>query len=275
MFIQSLQSEVNQNKLEIILLKQKIQELTNLEQWIQVCEQNISTTLNLHQNYNIENYLDNFISASLLITKFQFRKWFTNIIIKIEDFTIEVSALIDSAADVNCIRPRSNSYQISHQNIGIHGLGQWPKSCSPIHTLKSHMPCICKNKECNQESFIVIKHLHYDLILGTPFLIKLQPFLVTYNEWQTKINGKHILFKFTQKPKKEYLKIQLMQSPYLKIFQPPKNFFKSIFPKTSKYISTSSWHIPHNPFCRRSVTMNNEGMGNALPSLPKGSPKNT
>lgn len=63
------------------------------------------------------------------------------------------------------------------------------------------MPCICKNKECNQESFIVIKHLHYDLILGTPFLIKLQPFLVTYNEWQTKINGKHILFNFTQKPK--------------------------------------------------------------------------
>lgn len=52
-----------------------------------------------------------------------------------------------------------------------------------------------------QASFTIIKNLQYDIILGTRFLIHIQPFLVNHFGIQTHINGKSILFEFLQKSK--------------------------------------------------------------------------
>lgn len=60
---------------------------------------------------------------------------------------------------------------------------------------------ICKNNEFIHELFIIIKHLQHDIILGAPFLLKIQPFQVTLDRLQTKISNKDVFFNFLQQPR--------------------------------------------------------------------------
>lgn len=64
---------------------------------------------------------------------------------------------------------------------------------------------ICKNNECILQSFIIINNLQYDVILGIPFLLKIQHFQVTHEGLQIKINNIDVFFKFLQPPRKSML----------------------------------------------------------------------
>ena len=56
---------------------------------------------------------------------------------------------------------------------------------------------VCKSGKCIQTSFAVTK----DVILGTPFLLKIQPFSVDTNGVHALTDDKRINFEFIESPR--------------------------------------------------------------------------
>ena len=132
----------------------------------------------------------NFIST---IDKVNFQKWYIRVTIKISDYSLNTIALLDSGADLNCISEGlipSQYYQKTKTKL-LNASGDRMGLDYRISNAS-----ICNSGICFKNSFVMIKELSQEVILGTPFLTQLYPFKVDRKGIHTKIIGERITFKF-------------------------------------------------------------------------------
>ena len=55
---------------------------------------------------------------------------------------------------------------------------------------------ICKNGICIKTSFLLVKNISHQIVLGTPFLTQLYPFQIDKKRLRDKYNNQEILFEF-------------------------------------------------------------------------------
>jgi len=109
------------------------------------------------------------------ISKITFQKWFSIVTLTVEDFSTNKVALIDSGADVNCIKkgiiPAKYCKKI---NEGLSSAIGTPLTIS----YKLHKGYIKNDGYCFKNMFFIVDNMASDLILGTPFLTQIYPFYV-------------------------------------------------------------------------------------------------
>ena len=135
--------------------------------------------------------LETFVNSMTIVQK---QRWYTKITLKINpDFQSTFIALIDSGADLNCIQE------------GLIPFVYFVKTSQRLSTtsndtlkvqykiLQGH---ICKNDICIKTSFLLVKNISHQIVLGTPFLTQLYPFSIDNQGLKTKYNNQEILFEF-------------------------------------------------------------------------------
>ena len=181
--LQDLQEEVKQIKIQIEELKlfnQNIDSrITNLEHQKEV--------LTSETNEDLET----FVHSMTIVQK---QRWYTKITLKINPSYQETFiALIDSGADLNCIQEElipTVYFVKTSQRLST-------ASNDPLKVqykiLQGH---ICKNGICVKTSFLLVKNISHQIVLGTPFLTQLYPFQIDSQGLRTKYNNQEILFEF-------------------------------------------------------------------------------
>ena len=118
----------------------------------------------------------------------QKQRWYTKITLKINpDFQLTFIALIDSRADLNYIQK------------GLIPTVYFVKTSQRLSTT-NNVPLkvqykipqghICKDGICIKTSFLLVKNINHQIVLGTPFLIQLYPFHIDSQDYKqpTKTN---------------------------------------------------------------------------------------
>ena len=181
--LQDLQEEVKQIKLQIEELKffnQNIDiRLTNLEHQKEV--------LTSETNEDLET----FVHSTTIVQK---QRWYTKITLKINpDYQATLIALIDSGADLNCIQEElipTVYFVKTSQRLST-------ASNDPLKVqYKIPQGHICKYGICIKTSFLLVKNISHQRVLGTPFLTQLYPFQIDKQGLKTKYNNQEILFEF-------------------------------------------------------------------------------
>ena len=134
------------------------------------------------------------------ISKITFQKWYSIVTLMVEDFTVNPIALIDSVADLNCIRKGVVPTKYCERtNEGLSSANGTPLTIS----YKFNKGYIKNNGYCFKHTFLIIDNITKDLILGTPFLTQIYPFYVNESGVHTKIMGKPISFNFLSAAKQK------------------------------------------------------------------------
>ena len=181
--LQDLQEEVKQIKIQIEELKlfnQNIDtRITNLEHQKEV--------LTSETNEDLET----FVHSMTIVQK---QRWYTKITLKINpDYQASFIALIDSRADLNFIQE------------GLIPTVYFVKPSQKLSTAsndplkvqyKIPQGHICKKGICIKTSFLLVKNISHQIVLGTPFLTQLYPFQIDSKGLRTKYNNQEILFEF-------------------------------------------------------------------------------
>ncbi|GAV56555.1 LOW QUALITY PROTEIN: hypothetical protein CFOL_v3_00097, partial [Cephalotus follicularis] len=146
-----------------------------------------------------------------LIERITYQKWHINITIVIQDFfKLQTIALIDSGAQMNCIKKLipTKFFEKTKQKLSTdNGDNLSVKfKISDVH--------ICNDCICIKQSFILVKDLDIGIILGQLFLEIIKLFKVKTKGITTKIFQRKILFAFNEKP---ITKINLLKT--LSIFK--------------------------------------------------------
>ena len=121
-------------------------------------------------------------------------KWLVTITLVVSDSEIhETTALLDSGADMNCIREGllPTSYFLKKaMNITV--------ANNKTVKIKYFLPkaFICNNDVCIETDFILVKDLSNPIILGTPFLRKLYPITITNEGLSAQLQGHPLMFKW-------------------------------------------------------------------------------
>ena len=108
--IQEIKKQIDQLKQENGQIKQKNEQIRNIIQYKQ--ENSTKTSNNKDLGIIIpdkQTPIESFINT---ISKIDFQRWYINVKVMIEDFEVEMIALIDLGADMNCIKKIINSYSI-------------------------------------------------------------------------------------------------------------------------------------------------------------------
>ena len=181
--LQDLQEEIKQIKVQIEEIKSFTQNiyfrLTTIE--------NQKEVLASETNEDLEPFVHS-------MTMVQKQRWYTKINLKINpDYQSIFIALIDSGADLNCIQegliPTVHFVKTS-QRLST-------ASNDPLKVqYKIPQGHICKNGICIKTSFLLVKNISHQIVLGTPFLTQLYPFQIDKKELRDKYNNQEILFEF-------------------------------------------------------------------------------
>lgn len=133
-----------------------------------------------------------------IIAPVTFQKWYVPIKIIIKnEIVVESIALVDSSADLNCIRK------------GLVPTKYFEKTTQSLNTAdgsklqinyKLTDTKICNQGICIESEFLQVKNLKQLVILGTPFLTMISPFNVDTNCIRTKILDQDIIFELTYTP---------------------------------------------------------------------------
>ena len=128
------------------------------------------------------------------MTIVQKQRWYTKITLKINpDYQSTYIALIDSGADLNYIQEGlipTVYFVKTFQRLST-------ASNDPLKVqYKIPQGHICKNGICIKTSFLLVKNISHQIVLGTPFLTQLYPFSVDSQGLRTKYNNQNILFEF-------------------------------------------------------------------------------
>ena len=109
------------------------------------------------------------------ISKITFQKWYSIVTLIVEDFSTNIVALIDSGADVNCIkRGIIPTKYCEKTNEGLSSANGTPLTIS----YKLNKGYIKNDGYCLENTFFIVDNMTNDLILGTPFLTQIYPFYV-------------------------------------------------------------------------------------------------
>ena len=128
------------------------------------------------------------------MTIVQKQRWYTKITLKINpDFQSTFIALIDSIPDLNCIQE------------GLIPTVYFVKTSQRLSTA-SNVPLkvqykipqghIYKDGICIKTSFLLVKNISHQIVLGTPFITQLYPFHIDSQGVQTTYKSQQILFEF-------------------------------------------------------------------------------
>ena len=181
--LQDLQEEVKQIKIQIEELKLFNQSMdtriTNLEHQKEV--------LTSETNEDLET----FVHSMTIVQK---QRWYTKVILKINpNYQGTFIALIDSGADLNCIQEGlipTVYFVKTSQRLST-------ASNDPLKVqYKIPQGHICKKGICIKTSFLLVKNISHQIVLGTPFLTQLYPFQIDNQGLRTKYNDQEILFEF-------------------------------------------------------------------------------
>ena len=181
--LQDLQEEVKQIKIQIEELKLFNQSMdtriTNLE--------NQKDVLTSATNEDLET----FVHSMTIVQK---QRWYTKITLKINpNYQGTFIALIDSGADLNCIQEGlipTVYFVKTSQRLST-------ASNDPLKVqYKIPQGHICKKGICIKTSFLLVKNISHQIVLGTPFLTQLYPFQIDSQGLRTKYNDQEILFEF-------------------------------------------------------------------------------
>ena len=181
--VQDLQMEIKQIKTQIDELKLYTHNIdvriTNLE--------NKKETLT-NQTYE---EVETFVNSMTIVQK---QRWYSKITLKINPHFQSTSiALIDSGADLNCIQEGlipTVYFVKTSQRLST-------ASNDPLKVqYKIPQGHIYKNGICIKTSFLLVKNISHQIVLGTPFLTQLYPFSINSQGLRTKHNNQEILFKF-------------------------------------------------------------------------------
>lgn len=141
----------------------------------------------------IRSTKNNFTNLPLEPQIISIQRWNTYINIKIHDMEIETIALIDTGANMNCIQegliPTKYYHKTIEQLVSANGSQMDIQYKLP----KVH---ICQNNVCFQTSFILVKNMTDNVILGLPFIGMIYPFTTNNIGITTTHLGKEITFKF-------------------------------------------------------------------------------
>lgn len=162
--LNSLQHQINQ-------LKSEIQTLKNQYNNLQIPSPDNPST----SNSNPDNEIDQFLGE---ITEYKFQKWYTKILLKLPQFSTNFNTLLDSGVDINCISEGlvpTKFCEFTNSSVST--------AIGKSHTINYKLTnaYICKNKTCFPVSFVIVKDLQQEMILGTPFLLQIQPFEININ----------------------------------------------------------------------------------------------
>lgn len=129
-----------------------------------------------------------------VIERISFQKWYCLITLSVSnDFQRNIIALVDSGADQNCLRegliPSKFYEKTSEQLQSANGAKLQIKYKLP----KAY---VCNSGYCFKNSFILVKDISNEMILGTPFLTQIYPFHVNSEGIHTNVLGKEMTFKF-------------------------------------------------------------------------------
>ena len=181
--LQDLQEEVKQIKIQIEELKYFNQSMDtriiNLE--------NQKDVLTSETNEDLET----FVHSMTIVQK---QRWYTKITLKINpNYQGTFIALIDSGADLNCIQEGlipTVYFVKTSQRLST-------ASNDPLKVqYKIPQGHICKKGICIKTSFLLVKNISHQIVLGTPFLTQLYPFQIDSQGLRTKYNNQEILFEF-------------------------------------------------------------------------------
>ena len=171
--LQDLQEEIKQIKIKIEDLK--------------VFNQNIGDRLTILENQKDDltnEELETFVHSMTVVQK---QRWYKKITLKLKpDYQSSFIALIDSWADLNCI----------HEGLipTVYFVKTSPRlstaSKDPLK-VKYKIPQghICKNCICIKTSFLLVKNISHQIVLGTSFLTQLYPFQIDDKSLKTKYNN--------------------------------------------------------------------------------------
>ena len=132
---------------------------------------------------------DNFVNSMIIVQK---QRWYTKINLKINpDFQSTFIALIDSEADLNCIQEELI------QTVYFVKTSQRLYTASNVRLkvqYKIPQGHICKNGICIKTSFLLVKNISHQIVLGTHFLTQLYPFHIDSRGLQITYKNQQILF---------------------------------------------------------------------------------
>ena len=194
--IEELKIEVNNLKKEINHLKENNE---GLEKRIEILEEGKKSLFKEILEGDLEEH--NYLSILEIVTS---QKWHIEIKLLIDNnWSIKLIALLDSGADLNCIQegliPTKYFHKTTHKVSSANG--------KPLHiNYKLPQAYVCKEKMCIPTSFLLVKDLTSQVILGTPFLKKLFPIKkIDEKSIIGTFQGKEITFSFISEPKTRFI----------------------------------------------------------------------
>ena len=100
-----------------------------------------------------------------MISKITFQKWFSIVTLVVEDFSTDLVALIDSGADVNCIK--RGIVPTKYCKKSNEGLASANGTALTIN-YKLNKGYIKADRYCFKNTFLIVENMTSDLILGHP-----------------------------------------------------------------------------------------------------------
>ncbi|KAK2973929.1 hypothetical protein RJ640_019444 [Escallonia rubra] len=211
--IQDLQGEILSLKRDVKTLSTRISllELHNIEE---VKREEEEEEIYLNDNNNRLKIYPDIINDTkipspskeqeiLSIDRVVFQKWYVSIKIVIsKDFTFEGIALIDSGADLNCIKEGlvpTKYCETTRQALTTANNGRMKIN------YKISESWVCNDGICLKTHFIVVRGLSQSIILGTPFLSLLNPMIVDDKGIHSKALDHDICFKFINPPQEQII----------------------------------------------------------------------
>ena len=157
---------------------------------------------------NIDKVPNDFLYALSHITS---RKYIVKVSLVFDkDFQFDTVALFDTGADLSCIKTTivPKCFQESTQ-----------EKLSSANSSKMHIEgktevSILNNGFSLKTSFLLVSDISYSVILGTPFINLITPYMVTHNSIDYKDDNAFISFSFLEKPKTRQLNFVKAHSIY-------------------------------------------------------------
>ncbi|KAK3204832.1 hypothetical protein Dsin_018878, partial [Dipteronia sinensis] len=213
--ISDLQTEVQKLKDEIRLIKITIAKLehttpiqTDNKNHIPINNKNPNFNSSSDSDQNQDNSPDEGISNQSALSTiinpsspqigqiktYKIQKWYIEIDIRIaQDYNLIVNALVDTGADLNCMRealvPTKYLEKTTESLFGAN------KQQLDIKYKLANAK-VCNQDICYTTDFVMVKTISQNVILGLPFLHLISPFKVTSEGIVTEYLNKDILFPF-------------------------------------------------------------------------------
>ena len=150
-------------------------------------------TLETHVLSNIKRIPDDFLNV---LTQITLKKYLIKLtLVFSKDYKLEIIALFDTGADLNCIKERvvpKRFLQTTSERLFV-------INNSKLHLLGKTQESILNNGFYIKNFFVVTNDINHTIILGTPFIDISTHYKTKHNCIISKINGVRLVFPFLER----------------------------------------------------------------------------